>query len=192
MALGQLAPALFKGLATGAAVTGTAGFIGAGGDPAGIPAGMLGSIGGGARGGFSGGILGAMTGAGLMAAAFLHPGTRRLAARHFGRALGSQTVLSTTEKIATSRASAWLSGKGWTGMSHVADIPAMIEHRAMQTGVHPQAFAAAFTAQLLSRKANMMRGMTWGAAGGAVGGMLVGGPMGTVTSAYNAGRNARA
>ena len=138
---------------------------------------MLGSIGGGARGGFSGGVLGAMAGAGLMAAAFLHPGTRMYLAKHYGRALGSRTVISATERIATSRTSAWLSSKGWTGMSHVGDIPAMIEHRALQKGVHPQAYAAAFTAQLLGRKANMMRGMMWGAAGGAVGGMLVGGPM---------------
>jgi len=181
----MVAPAL-KGLATGAAVTGAVGFVGSGGQLSGIPAGMLGAVGGGASGGFSGGVLGSMLGAGLMAAAFIHPGTRAWASRQFGRVLGSETVLQGSVRMATSNLA-----KRFPAIQNVKNYPMMFHELAVQKGgAHtPQSIAAAFTMGLLKRKELMLRGVGVGAAVGAVGGMLVGGPMGTVRSAYSAGRN---
>lgn len=193
MALSQfIAPAL-QGLATTAALTGGAGFIGSGGQLSGIGAGMMGSIGGGTRGGFSGGVLGALAGSGFMAAAFLHPGTRKLATSFFGKVLGSQTMLAKTTAIANhpmtksiaKHAPSWASD--WAaGLGRINAYPEMY------AGFNsPQQAAVAHTMSLLKRKELMARGMMWGAAGGAVGGMLVGGPAGTMVSAYNAGRRQR-
>lgn len=158
----------------GIAAAGAMGWLGARGNPQGIPAGVEGVFGGGVSGGFSGGVLGAMIGAGAVGLAAVNPTVRRRLGSGLATAIRSRPV------------------------RHFADIAAAIpssvpgaEFRAMTTGFlsqvggMPQHQAMRFLEDLLTQKS--WRRVAMGATTGVAAGAIIGGPLGAMRRAYQAG-----
>ncbi|NIN64293.1 MAG: hypothetical protein GTO63_06255 [Anaerolineae bacterium] len=177
----ELAPRMVKGAAIGAALTGTAGFIGARGDPRGIPAGITGAVGGGIQGLMSGGMLGAMAGAGLVGAAFVHPGFRAGMARKIGQMLGSPRTLQSAQRMAQHPLVQSAPAAVRQGIQGITALPAALQ----RTG-DPVRVAAEMTAQYLERK--QMKLLAAGAGIGALAGGVAGIPLGATQRGFRAGR----
>ncbi len=149
---------------------GTAGFIGARGDPRGIPAGVVGSVGGGTRGAFSGAIMGSMLGLGAIGAAMYSPRVGNVIGKMLHTLIRSSPVRTAGSILGASPVQA---------------------HRDMAYALttfaekSPVRAAAAFTESLLINKRDkLMQAAFFGGFGGA----LVGTPLGAMRSAYLGGR----
>jgi hypothetical protein len=174
MALGQLlsmaATSSIKSAPIAIGALGTAGFVGAGGDPRGVPAGIAGSVGGGARGAFSGAVLGGMLGLGAVGAAMHMPGAGRVVGKMLHTVMKSRPAQHVQSMLAAGPSAA---------------------HRDLATrmgsfaGLSPTRAAASFTeAMLVDKQRRLMQAAALGGLGGAMAGI----PLGALRSAYLGGR----
>lgn len=152
-------------------VLGTAGFVGARGDPGGAVSGVFGSVGGGARGAFSGGVIGSLLGVGAVAAAVAMP---KSVGEGVGRMLQSVIRSGPARKVESVMRMA-----GTKEHLGIANAISRI------SGMQPQVAAAEFTSMMLK---NRQKALLVGAVGGGFAGALAGIPLGATRSAYLAGR----
>lgn len=193
MALSALTPFIgpaLKGLATGVAIGGAAGLVGARGNPSGIPAGMMGSIGGGVSGAFSGGVLGAIGGIGLAAAAMFHPASREFMGKHIGNVLGGKATRGFTLNVARQASRSKILPQGMRQhFRGAAALPNEFARIGRIKGENPQAVAMRATIRFLEDKRMRMWAVGIGAGVGATAGIFAGTPLGIARRGYQAGAN---